>query len=341
MSTIAKTSALMGTVLALSSALGVGGATAAEKRVLRMANWVPPVHHLHKTIPMWAAEVEKASGGTLKIELMKTPLAKAPGQYDLIKNGVVDLAYGVAAFTPKRFHVFRGIEVPFMLKNAEAGSAGLWEWYARTGMADKEFHDTKLVAAFTPAPMVYHSNKPLKTLEDLRGLKVRAGGAGIPILKRLGAVPIFIPPSGSTEALERGTVDATQFPWEGLAGFRLNDLTPHHLEMPGGLYATAFWIAMSKKTWNSLTDAQKKAFEDWGLEGSRIIGKQWDKYEQKAKAAAVANGNTVTVLSGDELAKLKATTKFLEDEWVNKANAAGVDGKALIGDLNKTVKKYE
>lgn len=139
---------------------------------------------MQTTLPEWIAEVEKATNGEIKIDLMKTPLAPPPGQYDLVKNGVVDIAYGVSAFT-KAHVLLRGIEVPFLFVSAEAASAGLWDWYESNGFADKEFSDTKVLAVFTHAPFLYHSSKPLTTLEDLKGLKIRSGGTGIGILKKL------------------------------------------------------------------------------------------------------------------------------------------------------------
>ncbi len=336
------------TKVALTAGLAVGLLTGgafdanAQKKTLRMANWLPPVHHLNKTIPMWSKTIEQASGGTLAIDLMKAPLAKPPGQYDLVKNGIADLAFSVVGFTPKRFQGFRGIEIPFMVANAESGSAALYDWYARTGLKDKEFHDAKLVADFMPAPHLYHSRKPLKSIDDFKGLKVRAGGVGIKILKKLGAAPVFMPPGATTEALHRGTIDATQFPWEGLLGFRLTKITGHHLVIPHGIYASAFWVAMSKKAWDGLDANQKKAIETaGGIAGSRLIGAQWDKKEIIGRQAAMKNSNTINTLSDADTAKLKKLTAFVEQDWVKKMSASGADGKALLADLRATIKKYE
>jgi TRAP-type C4-dicarboxylate transport system substrate-binding protein len=321
---------------------GVAGEAYAQQKVLRMANWLPPVHHLSKTIPAWSKMIEQASGGTLAIELMKAPLAKPPGQYNLVKNGIADLAYSVVGFTPKRFHVFGGIEMPFMVANAESASAAHWDWYARSGFKDKEFHDARLVAVFTPAPHLYHSRKPLKSLADFKGLKVRAGGIGIAILKKLGAAPVFLPPPATTEAMHRGTIDASQFPWEGLLGFRLTKISGHHLVIPHGLYTSAFWVAMSNKTWNGLTAVQKKAMNTaGGLAGSRFIGSRWDAMENIGKQAATKNGNKIYTLSASDTAKLKQATAFVEQNWIKKVSASGADGKALLTDLRATVKKYE
>lgn len=79
------------------------GIASADTVKLRMANWLPPVHHMTGSLRAWADELQEASGGGLEIEVMTAPLAKPNGQYDLVKNGIVDMAYGVAAYHPKRF----------------------------------------------------------------------------------------------------------------------------------------------------------------------------------------------------------------------------------------------
>jgi TRAP-type C4-dicarboxylate transport system substrate-binding protein len=337
MSFIQKTS-LIGTALALG--LGLANSAIAETK-LRMANWLPPVHHMQKTLALWADEVNKATGGEVTIELMKAPLAPPPGQYDLVKNGAVDIAYGIAAFTPKRFNLYRGMEMPFMFNSAEAASAAHWEWIKANGIDEKEFGDTKLIATFTHAPFLVHSTKPLTTLADFNGMKVRAGGTGIEIFKRLGAAPVFIPPGGTTEAIERGTVDATQFTWESLLGFRLIERASHHLEIPNGLYGTAFWIAMSKRSWDKLTPEQQAAIEGMGMSGSKLIGARWDAVEGAGRKAASDNGNTITALSDADTAKLREVTGFVEENWVKAANDAGLDGQAMIDDLKSRIAAAE
>ena len=110
-------------VLGAASAAGLAlGASAAAQTKLRMANWLPPVHHVQETLPLRAAEIAKAAGGAVGIDLMKASLAPAPGQYDLVRNEAEDLAYGVAGFGPNRFALFRALEVPLLFRSAEAAS---------------------------------------------------------------------------------------------------------------------------------------------------------------------------------------------------------------------------
>ena len=323
------------------SLIGLSEGVFAQTKTLRVATWLPPVHSLVKTLNKWGKEVSKASGGSLKVEIMKSPLAKPPGQYELVKKNIADLAWSVAAWSPKRFHLLRGIDMPFLFSSAEVGSAGLWDWYSKNKFADREFKDSKLVGAFVNPPHLYHSSKKLTVLSDLKGQKIRAGGYGIGILKKLGAAPLFLNPPSTTQALQKGTIDGTQFPWEALKGFRLVKYSKYHLVIPNGLYTNAWWLSMSNKSWQSLTSSQKKAIKAVGLSGSRLIGKGWDQSEAAGKNAAIKAGNTITVLNDADTAKLRKIVSFVEEGWVTKTNKMGLDGKALLADLRQTISKYK
>ena len=323
------------------SLIGLSERVFAQTKTLRVATWLPPVHSLVKTLNKWGKEVSKASGGSLKVEIMKSPLAKPPGQYELVKKNIADLAWSVAAWSPKRFHLLRGIDMPFLFSSAEVGSASLWDWYSKNKFADREFKDSKLVGAFVNPPHLYHSRKKLTVLSDLKGQKIRAGGYGIGILKKLGAAPLFLNPPSTTQALQKGTIDGTQFPWEALKGFRLVKYSKYHLVIPNGLYTNAWWLSMSNKSWQSLTSSQKKAIKAVGLSGSRLIGKGWDQSEAAGKNAAIKAGNTITILNDADTAKLRKVVSFVEKGWVTKTNKMGLDGKALLADLRQTISKYK
>ena len=77
----------------LSCTMAIGAAfsatpSSAQSLTIKMAHWLPPVHHFTNTAGNWIKSVEAASGGKLKIILDKSALAKPPGQYDLAKKGV-------------------------------------------------------------------------------------------------------------------------------------------------------------------------------------------------------------------------------------------------------------
>ena len=316
-------------IAAVAMALPLSAQT--EEIKLRVANWLPPVHHMTGTLRSWADALEAASDGEIKVEVLTTPLAKPNGQYDLAKNGVVDIAWSVAAFQPKRFWKLNAAEVPFAAPSAEVAAVAAWRWYEQNGFIAEDTADTKLLALFAHAPHLYHSAVPLASLNDFNGLKIRAGGNGVRIAEMLGAVPVGMPPGQTNEAMAKGTIDVSQFPWESVKGFRLDEVSKHHLVIPGGTYSGIFFMTMNPRTWDKMSDKQKAAVESVSGEwGSRFISQEWDRQEAVGLEIAQKAGNTITTLSDADTKKLFDMTRVFADDWVAKADAAGLDGKALM-----------
>src|SRR5262245_40771856 len=171
--------------LTASALLAFIGPVAAQKQTLKMAYWAGPSHHMVQTQEAWAKTILEASGGNLIIEVDKAPLAKPDGQYDIVKNGVRDLAWHVPGYTSGRFDLFQGPELPFLCPSSTVCSSVLWKWYAKHGLAAKEFSDATLVTTFTTGPFHIHLAKPVRTLDEIRALKIRVAGASVPVAKAL------------------------------------------------------------------------------------------------------------------------------------------------------------
>jgi TRAP-type C4-dicarboxylate transport system substrate-binding protein len=324
---------------ALLSGTAMSQPTSAAEITLKFANWLPPFHHWTKTARRFADSIEKASGGSLKIAMDKAALAKPPGQYDLAKNGVRDMVMHVAAYTPGRFVLYRMAEVPFATPNAASGSAGLHKWYTKHGFDKQEFQGTKLISAFVHGPGLLHSKKEIKTLADIKGVKIRVGGGGVLMAKRLGAVPVAMSATKAHESLQRGTTDAAFFPWEAVHGFKLSKLVKFHLEVPGGLYTTPFMVAMNKKKYDGLPAKAKRALDTaGGAAGAKLIGEGWDAADKIGKSDAVKAGNKISTISAAEQKTWGKAIQIIKEDWINKANKKGHNGKALMEELLSMMK---
>jgi TRAP-type C4-dicarboxylate transport system substrate-binding protein len=123
--------------LAAGAIVAFAAPAAAQKQTLKMGYWAGPSHHMVKTQEAWIKTIEQASGGNLKVEVDKAPLAKPDGQYDLVKNGVRDLIWHVPGYTAGRFDIFQVAELPFTCPNSTVCSRVLWNWYAKYGPAPR------------------------------------------------------------------------------------------------------------------------------------------------------------------------------------------------------------
>ncbi len=330
-------------IAATALAFGLSSTAAfAETVTLRMSTWLPPKHHhTATTLPTWIAAVEEASGGTLKIKIDPAPIAKPPGQYEVVRDGAADMSYHVVAYTPGPFEILRGSELPFLSPNAEIGSQAAYDWYDRNIGFDKEFKDVKIITMFVHGPGAVHSKEPIKTLEDMAGVKLRVGGGGVRMAKALGATPVALPAPKAYEAIQKGVADGAMFPFESIAGFRLGELVNYHLEIPGGLYTTPFAVMMNPAKFDSLSDEHKKVLTDLGgVNGAKILGKGWDDGDAEGRAKAIEQNGVFHTLEGAELDKWKERIAFMNADWIAKADAAGLDGAALLEDFKTTVAKY-
>ncbi|MFM8866620.1 MAG: TRAP transporter substrate-binding protein, partial [Limnohabitans sp.] len=169
--------------------------------------------NMHKP---WMAKVEKESGGRIKFEAYPAmQLGGTPVQlYDQVKDGVVDVVWTLPGNTAGRFPRVEVFELPFMMTNAEATSRAYWE-YVQTQAPD-EFKDVHLVALHVHGPGVIHTvDKPIKTVDDLKGLKLRAPTRQVTkLLGTLGATPVGMPLPAITDALSKGTINGGVIPWE-------------------------------------------------------------------------------------------------------------------------------
>jgi TRAP-type C4-dicarboxylate transport system substrate-binding protein len=184
-----------------------------------------------------------------------------------------------------------------------------------------------------------HTRAPVSTLEQIKGIKIRAGGAGVPISKALGMSVVAMPATDAHEALSRGTVDGVLFPWEAMESFRLTEMVKSHLEIPGGMYTATFIININPKSFDRLNDANKAALMKVSAEfGSRMFGQAWDKADEVARDNAKKRGNQIITLSPAELARWKPLLQFVEDEWLKQAKDRGHDGPKLLEDLRAMIK---
>lgn len=322
--------------------LTTAGTAVAQNVTLRMSTWLPPKHHLvADTLPTWIKEIEKASGGSLKIKIDPAPIAKPPAQYDVVRDGAADMSYHVMAYTPGPFEILRGVELPFVSPNAEIGSQATYDWYDRNIGFDKEFKEVKVITLMVHGPGAVHTKKQIKSLADLAGVKLRVGGGGVRMSEALGATPVAMPAPQAYQAIQKGVADGALFPFEAVRGFRLGELLNYHLKIPGGLYTTPFAIMMNRKKYDGLSDAHKKVLADvGGIKGAKILGAGWDRADAAGEKFGLEKDGVISELPAEELAKWAKKIEFMNEKWIETANKAGLDGKALLDDLNATVKKY-
>jgi TRAP-type C4-dicarboxylate transport system substrate-binding protein len=338
---------LLSTVAALL--LSSGAAFAASDTVtLKVEHFLPTSSNFHKFILVpWCDKISKESGGKLKCQIYPSmQLGGNPSQlFDQIRDGITDIGWSLPTYQAGRFTKSEVFELPFIAKSSERGSQALWDYIHKNSM--DEFKGTKLLFVHLhDGNQMHFGSKSVKTLEDLKGLKLRAPSRiGSKTLAALGAVPVQMPAPAVPEAISKAVVDGASIPWEVTTAFKLQEICKTHT-ITGPNQAkhaySIFVFAINQAKYNSLPPDLKKVIDNnSGLETSKWAGKLFDSFTAPAFKIAHDRHNTVNVLTDAEYARWVKATSHVDDDWMKEVGAKGANGKALLNDARAFLKKYK
>ncbi|AVW92322.1 TRAP transporter substrate-binding protein [Celeribacter baekdonensis] len=325
-------------VAALVAATSTTSALAQEV-TLRFQHFVSP----NSGSPMyfmepWAKKIEEESEGRIKIEIY--PLmqlgGKAPDQYDLIRDGAIDGGWVIPGYQPGRFPEAEALELPFVTeKSGELASIAAWNFTQQHLMDD--FKDVHVLAAHMHGEgLVHKKGTPVETVEDFKGLKLRAPTrTSTLLLEKLGATPVGMPVPAFPEALAKGVLDGGVITYEMAPSLKLDELTDSHTDVEGhqSFYNLYFIWAMNKAKYDSLPDDLKAVIDNnSGLMASEWAGAAYDQGDEDGVKVMVASGNPITVISKDETDKIKALGDEVIADWIIEMDGKGYDGAKLVAD---------
>lgn len=329
---------------AVALAAGVGTPAAAQT-VLTLSSWVPPAHTLTMGQIEWCEMLAAKVPGKVKCNALPRAVTAAPGTFDAVRNGLVDISFTVHGYTPGRFVMPQMVEFPFMGDSSEVTSVAFQRMYAKVPAFAEEHKGVKVLAVFTHGPgMVLNTKKPITKAEDLTGMKFRVGGGMVnEIAKTLGMNVTLKPAPESYELLSTGVMDGTLFPAESVESFKIDKVIKHATTFTGGLYNTSFVFMMNQAKYDALPADVKKAVDEMSGEfAARMLGRGWDKVDRRGLAFMQAAGVQFTKADAAFIAAVKAKTGGLEATWVKAAEAKGLkDAAKVLADYRAEIAKLQ
>jgi TRAP-type transport system periplasmic protein len=324
-------------MLGVAGMLCVAAAHAQDKTVqLKLSSWVPPAHPLNPALLAWAADIEKASGGTIKSTLFPSEqLGKAFDHYDMARDGIADFAYVNPGYQPGRFPIIAAGELPFLVANAKGGSAALDAWYRK--YAPIEMKDVHFCFAFMLDPGTFHSRtKKIVLPEDIHGMKVRPADATMgAFVTLLGGTNVQASAPEAREVLERGVADAITFPWHSMILFGIDKVTKYHMDMP--FFTTTFVWVMNSAKYDGMSPAQKTVIDNHcTTEWAERIASPWADWEHAGRDLLAAEpGQDVYKLTPDQVAAWHKAAEPLKAKWASQVKDADTVFRELQAELKK------
>lgn len=311
---------------------------AAGSITLNYANFPPAPTFPCVQMERWKTEVEKRTNGQVQIKTFPGgTLLDAKNMMDGVIGGMADIGCLCMAYQPGRFIVTNATALPFGFKDATQASLVLWDLYNK--YKPEAFSKVKVLAMFTSAPANIYAKVPVKNLDDLKGLQLRASGGVAQVLKVLGATPVGMPQSETPEALQKGVVKGAVSSLETLMDFKYAELCPYVTIFDGPVYP--FAVVMNMNSWKSLPKDVQKVMDELGREQSEWTGKYMDDHVQESIEWSKKNYKIqVTELSAEQRAKWDAMLEPLFTQWSQDAKAKGLPADAILSDIKALKEKY-
>ncbi|MBP1734840.1 MAG: TRAP-type C4-dicarboxylate transport system, periplasmic component [Deltaproteobacteria bacterium] len=314
-------------IVVLSSVWLVCSPTYAQDKAisLKLANFFPPDNKISVVMDQWCKEVEKRTNGAVKVTQFTGGTLTPPAQtYISVTRGVTDIGLSFFSYTMGRFPIMEALDLPLGYRSAYVATKLANEFYKK--FKPKELDEVKVLFLTTSPPHMLFAKKPVKNLEDLKGLKIRSTGTSAKVVAALGGVPVSMPMSEAYDALSKGVAQGIIGPYEPMKGFRLAEVVDNSTEY-GSAYVNANYIVMNKDKWNSLPANIQKIIEQINDEWVEKMGKLWDELDKEGKDVFLQKGGKAVVLSKEENAKWSAKLRPILDEYV-----AGMKAKGLPAD---------
>jgi TRAP-type transport system periplasmic protein len=343
MTSIFRRSCISG--LAAATGLLASLSAQAQDVTLKVHHFLPAGSFAQKLfIEPWCERIAKESGNRMKCQIYPSmQLGGTPPQlFDQLRDGVIDVAWTLPGYTAGRFPLVEVFELPFMMQNPEGTSKAVWDFVQN--YAPQEFKDVRPLAFHVHGDGVFHTTaKQIKTMADLKGLKMRAPTRQTnKLLAAMGATPVAMPVPQVSEALSKSVIDGAVVPYEVVPAVKIHELVKFHTETDPAepaLYTSVFLFGMNKAKYDSLPADLKKVIDNnSGSTLSATIGKAFLQADTEGKK--LTTRNTHYVIPKADLLAFKQAGQSVTDAWVADMTAKGLNGKTLLDGARALIARH-
>ena len=312
----------------LAFLFSVSSVTNADVIKLKLANYFPTTHMNSVMLAKFCEELNKKLAGKVEItQYTGGTLLTAPKMAAGVATGIADIGFSHCSYTRGRFPVMEIMELPLGFPSPWIAGHVANDFYEK--FKPKEW-DTYHPIVFTTSPVnvLQTLSKPVKALEDLKGMKIRGTGRIGDIAKALGAVPMPVEIVDTYEALRRGVVEGNFGPLEQLKGFKIGEIEKYVTASWKIGSVFSFYLVMNKHKWNSLPADVQKTITDYAVNDflPRWLV-EWNAIDIEGREWFLKQGGQVLPLSDAESAKwVKAADPVIGDfkkDMVSKGYKAG------------------
>ncbi len=313
---------------------------AAKEGVIKLtyANFPPAPTFPCVQMERWKTEVQKRTNGKVQIDTFPGgTLLDAKGMIDGVIAGQANIGCLCMAYQPGRFVFENATALPLQIPNARVGSRVLWDLYNK--YKPESFAKVKVLTMFATAPSSIMSKEAIRTVEQVKGVPLRASGGAADILKAWGAEVAGMPMSETPEALQKGVVKGLYSSVEVMMDFKYAELCKYVTLTDTVIYP--FAVVMNQKTWDSLPPDVKKVMDDLALEQCEWTGTYMDNHvKESLDWSRKEHKVEVIPLTPEQMAAWNKPLEGLTAKWIEDAKKAGLPAEQILADIKALIVKH-
>lgn len=336
-----KVSTLKAAGLALAIGL-TATASLAETRLRLSYNQPETSAAWQQVMAPYADRLEALSEGEFDVE-------RYPGEvlhpvadgFRAAATGITDVTSAWPLYQASSFALFHGLGLPGAMPTSDIATVRVMdELYAR--YLRDEYERMRVRLAFNASTPSYDilATSPINSLEDLQGLRIRAGGAtATEIVERLGAIPVTMSITDAYTAFQQGVVDGIILAAADMVAYRMIEVGNHYYQV--GVARIAIPHAVSASFYDGLDPELQNVIAEAGAEAGYDYARMYTGLSENALAAMEAEGVSIVVPSDEDQARIAELLSPMWDDFIAANGGEGSVAEQFVADMRALRDQYE
>ena len=309
-----------------------------EPMELSLATSYATTHAFFPMLEKFADKVSQATNGDITIVIYDSnTLCAAADMHNAILNGVADMVETDIAYATSDFPMSTVTYLPtYQALSSKTFTYAFNEFYHQDL---EEFKGMKILWAYGMTPFALQAKTEIKSIDDMKGLQIRATGAALDSMTALGASPVGLPISETYEAAQKGTVKAICNSFETLKGWNFAEVVDYGISVKG-LPVGNHYIAINQDVWDSIPEAYQTAILKASDEMVDEAAGLFDQIDQEGVVFGEEQGVKFSQISEEEQLRFDEALAPVVDKWIEEKTAQGYDAQAMYDYTKGLVEKY-
>ena len=292
---------------------------------LTYADFFPPTNWNSILAKLWCDEIKEQTNGRVEITYYPAgQLAASNKIADAVETGIADIGMSVTAYTVGRFPASELIDMPHNYPNGWTATKTAWDFLTKFKPAEWDKYHLLYFHAHGPQ-VIYTTKKPVRKLEDMKGLVIRSTGIGAKIVEALGAKGYAAGQGDAYELMSKGTIDGSFTPREPLKGWKQAEVVNYVTGTYGIGSSAGFFVCMNKAKWETLPKDIQDKFTKISEQWVEKHAMSWTAYDKAAiDLFKSMPGKEVIELNAEEMAKFTVAAKPALDAYMADRAAKGL-----------------